>query len=111
MLRGGHGSLVGLWSRTRGRRVAVVQGTNSEYAGLEFVTLTTRLPRPQKGCFKAAFTPRLSASSVERLANQKFHFARDEVSDWLDADSLGVNAAYEWTSLIHPRVELELKFD
>ncbi|GFV20548.1 hypothetical protein TNCV_4143091 [Trichonephila clavipes] len=34
---------------------------------------------------KAAFTPRLSASSVERLANQRLHLARDEVSDWLDA--------------------------
>ncbi|GFU89380.1 hypothetical protein TNCV_1783621 [Trichonephila clavipes] len=33
---------------------------------------------------KAAFTPRLSASSVERRANQRLHLGRDEVSDWLD---------------------------
>ncbi|GFU03794.1 hypothetical protein TNCV_1473861 [Trichonephila clavipes] len=34
---------------------------------------------------KAEFTPSLSASSVERLANQRLHLALDEVSDWLDA--------------------------
>ncbi|GFX33409.1 hypothetical protein TNCV_4122431 [Trichonephila clavipes] len=34
---------------------------------------------------KAAFTPRLSTSSVESLANQRLHLARDEVSDWLDS--------------------------
>ncbi|GFU84507.1 hypothetical protein TNCV_1818391 [Trichonephila clavipes] len=34
---------------------------------------------------KAEFTPRLSASSVERLANQRLRLGRDEVSDWLDA--------------------------
>ncbi|GFX23846.1 hypothetical protein TNCV_1788771 [Trichonephila clavipes] len=34
---------------------------------------------------KAAFTPRQSASRVERLANQRLHLARDKVSDWLDA--------------------------
>ncbi|GFT60880.1 hypothetical protein TNCV_3616051 [Trichonephila clavipes] len=28
---------------------------------------------------------RHSASSVERLANQRLHLRRDEVSDWLDA--------------------------
>ncbi|GFW71725.1 hypothetical protein TNCV_219391 [Trichonephila clavipes] len=33
----------------------------------------------------AAFTPRQSASSVERLANQRLHLGRDEVSDWLDS--------------------------
>ncbi|GFT40011.1 hypothetical protein TNCV_12491 [Trichonephila clavipes] len=41
---------------------------------------------------KAAFTPRLSASSVERLANQRLHIARDEVSDWLDAQSSTLTA-------------------
>ncbi|GFX93647.1 hypothetical protein TNCV_1588241 [Trichonephila clavipes] len=44
--------------------------------------------------------PRLSyihtkAVSVERLANQKLHFGKDEVSDWLDAQRLGVNSAEE----------------
>ncbi|GFV92048.1 hypothetical protein TNCV_1894841 [Trichonephila clavipes] len=34
---------------------------------------------------KTAFTPRQSASSFERLANQMLHLGRDEVSDWLDA--------------------------
>ncbi|GFY19113.1 hypothetical protein TNCV_4224771 [Trichonephila clavipes] len=34
---------------------------------------------------KAEFTQRMSASSVERLANQRLHLVRDEVSDWLDA--------------------------
>ncbi|GFT33089.1 hypothetical protein TNCV_4368101 [Trichonephila clavipes] len=34
---------------------------------------------------KAEFTPRLSASSVKRLANQRLHLGRNEVSDWLDA--------------------------
>ncbi|GFU41065.1 hypothetical protein TNCV_2973131 [Trichonephila clavipes] len=34
---------------------------------------------------KAAFTPRKSASSIKRLANQKLYLGRDEVSDWLDA--------------------------
>ncbi|GFV10791.1 transposable element Tcb2 transposase [Trichonephila clavipes] len=34
-----------------------------------------------------------NAVSVERLTNQRLHLARDEVSDWLDADCLGVNAA------------------
>ncbi|GFU86278.1 uncharacterized protein TNCV_369341 [Trichonephila clavipes] len=34
---------------------------------------------------KAEFTPRLSASSVRRLANQRLHLGRNEVSDWLDA--------------------------
>ncbi|GFU04739.1 hypothetical protein TNCV_4377671 [Trichonephila clavipes] len=34
---------------------------------------------------KAAFTQRQPASSVERLANQRVHLARDEVSDWVDA--------------------------
>ncbi|GFV19437.1 hypothetical protein TNCV_3663701 [Trichonephila clavipes] len=34
---------------------------------------------------KATITPRLSTSSVKRLANQKLHLGRDEVSDWLDA--------------------------
>ncbi|GFX16801.1 hypothetical protein TNCV_2517811 [Trichonephila clavipes] len=40
--------------------------------------------RSQK-CFKskAEFTPRLSASSVERRADQRPYLARDEVSDWL----------------------------
>ncbi|GFT11669.1 transposable element Tcb2 transposase [Trichonephila clavipes] len=28
---------------------------------------------------------RLSASSVERQANQRLHLGQDEVSDWLDA--------------------------
>ncbi|GFT47318.1 hypothetical protein TNCV_3749061 [Trichonephila clavipes] len=32
---------------------------------------------------KAEFTPRLSASSVERLANQKLHLGQNEVSDSL----------------------------
>ncbi|GFV93852.1 hypothetical protein TNCV_367511 [Trichonephila clavipes] len=35
---------------------------------------------------------RLSASSVESLANQRLHLARDEIYT-LDADSLGGNAA------------------
>ncbi|GFX57348.1 nibrin [Trichonephila clavipes] len=44
----------------------------------------------------AEFTPRLSASSVNRLANQRLQLGRDEVSDWLDARPstfvrLGVN--------------------
>ncbi|GFX04542.1 hypothetical protein TNCV_900701 [Trichonephila clavipes] len=34
---------------------------------------------------KAEFTPRLSASSVKRLANQRLHLGQNEVSDWLDA--------------------------
>ncbi|GFT06755.1 hypothetical protein TNCV_643101 [Trichonephila clavipes] len=34
---------------------------------------------------KAKFTPKLSASSVERLASQRLHLGRDKVSDWLDA--------------------------
>ncbi|GFX59549.1 hypothetical protein TNCV_2034771 [Trichonephila clavipes] len=34
---------------------------------------------------KAAFTPRQLASSIERRTNQRLHLARDEVSDWLDA--------------------------
>ncbi|GFW42636.1 hypothetical protein TNCV_256971 [Trichonephila clavipes] len=33
---------------------------------------------------EAEFTRRLSALNVDRLANQRLHFARDEVSDWLD---------------------------
>ncbi|GFT84778.1 hypothetical protein TNCV_2767721 [Trichonephila clavipes] len=37
------------------------------------------------GFLGTAFTPRQSASSVECLANQGLHLARDEVSDWLDA--------------------------
>ncbi|GFV51527.1 uncharacterized protein TNCV_2908301 [Trichonephila clavipes] len=41
---------------------------------------------------KAAFTPRQSASSVGRLAYQRLHFARDEVSDWLDAQRLTLTA-------------------
>ncbi|GFU68453.1 hypothetical protein TNCV_3869451 [Trichonephila clavipes] len=45
---------------------------------------------------KAEFTPRLSASSIKRLANQRLHLGRNEVSDWLDARHstfvrLGVN--------------------
>ncbi|GFY15310.1 hypothetical protein TNCV_1571211 [Trichonephila clavipes] len=45
---------------------------------------------------EAEFTPRLSASSVKRLANQRLHLGRNEVSDWLDARHstfvrLGVN--------------------
>ncbi|GFX48903.1 HTH_38 domain-containing protein [Trichonephila clavipes] len=45
---------------------------------------------------KAEFTPRLSASSVKRLANQRLHLGRNEVSDSLDARHstfvrLGVN--------------------
>ncbi|GFW46261.1 hypothetical protein TNCV_2813561 [Trichonephila clavipes] len=43
--------------------------------------LETENIRQATGC---AFTPRLSASSIKRLANQRLHFARDEVSDWLD---------------------------
>ncbi|GFY34863.1 hypothetical protein TNCV_154361 [Trichonephila clavipes] len=43
--------------------------------------------------FKAAFTPRQSASSIERIANQRLRLTRDEVSDWLGSDYLGVNAA------------------
>ncbi|GFU59008.1 retrovirus-related Pol polyprotein from transposon TNT 1-94 [Trichonephila clavipes] len=31
--------------------------------------------------------------SIERRANQRLHLGRDEVFDWLDADSLGVNSA------------------
>ncbi|GFW09333.1 hypothetical protein TNCV_4276611 [Trichonephila clavipes] len=38
---------------------------------------------------------RLSASTVGRLANQRLHFAQNEVTDYLDADSLGVNASLE----------------
>ncbi|GFU56134.1 hypothetical protein TNCV_711961 [Trichonephila clavipes] len=45
---------------------------------------------------KAAFTPRQSASGVERLANQRLLFARDTVFDWLDANCLGVNAALDY---------------
>ncbi|GFV17826.1 hypothetical protein TNCV_4128301 [Trichonephila clavipes] len=30
-------------------------------------------------------SPRLSASSVKRLANQRLHFRRNKDSDWLDA--------------------------
>ncbi|GFW90360.1 hypothetical protein TNCV_2122231 [Trichonephila clavipes] len=41
---------------------------------------------------KAAFTPRLSASSVERLANQGFHLVPDEVLDWLDTQSSTLTA-------------------
>ncbi|GFV44633.1 hypothetical protein TNCV_1701931 [Trichonephila clavipes] len=41
---------------------------------------------------KATFTPRLSASSVECLANERLHLARDEVSDWLDAQSSTLTA-------------------
>ncbi|GFX77991.1 hypothetical protein TNCV_971461 [Trichonephila clavipes] len=41
---------------------------------------------------KAAFTPRLSASSVERRANQRLLLARDEVFDWLDAQRLTLTA-------------------
>ncbi|GFS50151.1 hypothetical protein TNCV_2801 [Trichonephila clavipes] len=37
---------------------------------------------------KAEFTQRLSASSVERLANQRLHLGRDEVSDLLDTRRL-----------------------
>ncbi|GFV10167.1 uncharacterized protein TNCV_3661191 [Trichonephila clavipes] len=33
------------------------------------------------------------AVNVERLANQRLHLARDQVSDWLDAGCLDVNAA------------------
>ncbi|GFX75283.1 hypothetical protein TNCV_3043051 [Trichonephila clavipes] len=45
---------------------------------------------------KAEFTPRLSASSVKRLANQRLHLGRNEASDWLDARNstfvrIGVN--------------------
>ncbi|GFT73339.1 uncharacterized protein TNCV_4009531 [Trichonephila clavipes] len=43
--------------------------------------------------YKATFTPRQSASSIERLTNQRLHFGRDEVCDWLDAENLGANAA------------------
>ncbi|GFV64989.1 hypothetical protein TNCV_763311 [Trichonephila clavipes] len=32
---------------------------------------------------KGSFTPR--RTNVECLANQRLHFARDEVSDWLEA--------------------------
>ncbi|GFW04528.1 death-associated protein kinase 1 [Trichonephila clavipes] len=34
----------------------------------------------------AEFTPRLSASSVKRLANQRLHLGRNEASDWRDQD-------------------------
>ncbi|GFU70647.1 hypothetical protein TNCV_528001 [Trichonephila clavipes] len=34
--------------------------------------------------YDTAFTPRQSASSVDRLANQRLHLARYEVSDWLN---------------------------
>ncbi|GFU19511.1 RNase H domain-containing protein [Trichonephila clavipes] len=46
---------------------------------------------------KSAFTPRLSASSVERLANQRL--ARDEVSDWLDAQRLMLTALVSYYNL------------
>ncbi|GFW44666.1 hypothetical protein TNCV_4482111 [Trichonephila clavipes] len=36
--------------------------------------------------YKAEFKPR--RTNVKRLANQRLHFARDEVSDWLDARRL-----------------------
>ncbi|GFX16838.1 hypothetical protein TNCV_2518161 [Trichonephila clavipes] len=39
---------------------------------------------------KGTFTTR--RTNVERLANQRLHFAQLK-SDWLDADSLGVNSA------------------
>ncbi|GFV89750.1 hypothetical protein TNCV_827421 [Trichonephila clavipes] len=34
-----------------------------------------------------------SHQGCQRLANQRLRLGRDEVFDWLDADSLGVNAA------------------
>ncbi|GFX31974.1 hypothetical protein TNCV_3408881 [Trichonephila clavipes] len=36
----------------------------------------------------AAFAPRQSASSAERLVNQRFHLAQDEVFDSLDVQCL-----------------------
>ncbi|GFV10758.1 hypothetical protein TNCV_1755961 [Trichonephila clavipes] len=64
---------------------SLVSAKDSPCNGADSSTLTTRLPRPPKDASKAAFTPRLSVSSVERLANQRLHLARNEVSDWLDA--------------------------
>ncbi|GFV30533.1 hypothetical protein TNCV_3348271 [Trichonephila clavipes] len=39
----------------------------------------------RSGTSLTAFTPRQPASSVERLANQRLHLGRNEVSDWIDA--------------------------
>ncbi|GFW03274.1 hypothetical protein TNCV_463881 [Trichonephila clavipes] len=55
-----------------------------------------RVYRCSTSSCKAEFTPRQSASSVKRLANQRLHLGRNEVSDWLDARHstfvrLGVN--------------------
>ncbi|GFV61118.1 piggyBac transposable element-derived protein 4 [Trichonephila clavipes] len=52
-----------------------------------FMKLQARVLGPMKDP-QASFTSRQSASSIERLANQRLHLARDEVSDSLDADCL-----------------------
>ncbi|GFX45010.1 60S ribosomal protein L6 [Trichonephila clavipes] len=64
-----------------------------------------------------AFTPRQPVSSVERLANQRLHLARDEVSDWLDAQcsmlAAFLNAALEReiVNIVWPRMAEPAKKD
>ncbi|GFU37385.1 hypothetical protein TNCV_4273581 [Trichonephila clavipes] len=67
-----------------------MKGVSFDCRWRERETLHERRATKQHG---AEVAPRLSASNVERLANQRLHLGRDEVSDSLDADSLGVNAA------------------
>ncbi|GFW60761.1 hypothetical protein TNCV_571071 [Trichonephila clavipes] len=47
------------------------------------LTRATQSTVRRVGDTKDAFTSRQSESSVERLANQRLHIARDKVSDWV----------------------------
>ncbi|GFV53055.1 endonuclease-reverse transcriptase [Trichonephila clavipes] len=49
-----------------------------------FIHLNVEWDSPKTSfSFRGSFTPR--RTNVERPANQRLHFSRDEVSDWLDA--------------------------
>ncbi|GFY19815.1 hypothetical protein TNCV_4649851 [Trichonephila clavipes] len=71
-----------------GRGLVQMFGFGSTSSGAILVTrLSFRISNKHRSCIH------IKAASVKRLANQRLHLARDEVSDWLDAHCLGVNVA------------------